>query len=143
MPDKEWSRRGSFSGVGTTGTSAALSGDIIDLASNGGFHNVLLIGYQSASGSASHRGLNLEVGTASGSLSEATGDVPGTKTTLYLDAQNVPYRYVRGVFEAGTATVAYRSLVTIPYGARSLPTSHPASSTGVRTYSPGSGTATG
>ena len=141
--DREWSRRGQFYGNGTTGTSAALSGDIIDMASNGGFENVLLIGHQSASGSASHRGLNLEVGTASNSLSEATGDVPGNKTTLYLDARKVPYRFVRGVFEAGTATVAYRSLVTIPYGARSMPTTHPASSTGIRVYSPGSGTATG
>lgn len=145
MADKEWSRRGSISAVGTTGTSVALSGDIIDMASNGGFESVLFIGHQSASANATATGsyLCMQMGTASGSLSDATGDVRGTKTTLYYDVHKPTQRFVRGVFRAASATIAFRSLVTIPYGARSQPTSHPASSTGARFYSPGSGTATG
>ena len=135
MPDREWSRRGSFSGVGTTGTSAALNGDIIDMASNGGFESVLFVGNQAASQADSL--LAVQTGTASDALSDATGDVAGVLTTLYLDVQRPPKRFVRGVFRAGSATIAYRTLVTVPYGARSLPTTHPASSTGIRLYSPG------
>ena len=141
MEDKELSRRGSFSGVGTTGTSAALNGDIIDMASNGGFESILFIGHQSVS--QADAALVMQQGTASGSLSDATGDVPGLLTTLYLDAYRPTQRFVRGVFRPGSATCAFRSLITIPYGARSLPTTHPASSTGLRVYSPGTGTATG
>lgn len=129
--------------VGTTGTGSALNGNIVDMASNGGFESVLFIGHQAASGSASNLGLKMQVGSASGSLSDATGDVPGTLTTLYLDVHKPAHRFVRGVMAAGSATVSYRTLTTIPYGARTLPTSHPASTTGARMYSPGSGTATG
>jgi len=141
MSDKEWSRRGSLSGVGTTGTSVVLNGDIIDMASNGGFESVRFIGHQSAS--QADAALVMQQGTASGSLSDATGDVPGTLTTLYLDVYRPTMRFVRGAFRPGSATCAFRSLITEAYGARSQPTSHPASTTGLRVYSPGTGTATG
>ncbi len=120
MADKDWSRRGSFSGVGTTATSAVLNGDIIDMAGNGGFESVLFIGNQAASQADSV--LAMQQGTASGALSDATGDVAGTLTTLYLDVFKPTMRFVRGIFRAGSATIAYRTLVTIPYGARSQAT---------------------
>ena len=143
MTDKNWSERSAIQTVGTTGTSAALVTDIIDMASNGGFESVLFIGYQAASGSASNTGLKVQVGTASGSLSDTTGDIPGTKTTLYADVYRPVARFVRASLGAGSATVAYRTLTAMPYGARSLPTTHPASTTGFAVYTPGTGTATG
>lgn len=143
MADRNWSERGQFHVVGTTGTSAALTTPIIDLAADGGFESILFIGHQSASGSASNAGLKVQVGTATASLTDTTGDVLGNKTTLYLDVFRPVARYVRGSLGAGTATVAYRTLTAIPYGARKLPTTHPASTTGVAVYSPGTGTATG
>lgn len=146
MGDQNWSKRGSFSAVGTTGTSAALNGDIIDFASNGGFESALGLGFQSATitpGTTSPGPLlKWQQGTASNSLSDATGDTLG-KTNLYLDVYRPTYRFGRFVFLNGSATVAFRSLQTIVYGARVLPTTHPASSTGLAVYSPGTGTATG
>jgi hypothetical protein len=133
--------RTQISGVGTTGTSIALNGDVIDMASNGGFESIAFVGYQSASQADS--ALVMQMGTASGALSDATGDVPGTKTSLYLDVRRPTQRFVRGVFRPGSATVAYRSLHTIAYGPRVKPTTQPASTTGLALYSPGTGTATG
>lgn len=147
MSERQLSRRSQISAVGTTGTSAALNGDIIDMASGGGFESVAFIGYQSASATvaASTTGprLVVQVGTASGSLSDATGQVVGNKTALYYDLDRPKYRFVRGIFRSGSATCAYRSLVTIAYGARSQPTTQPASTTGGVFYSQGTGTATG
>lgn len=147
MAQDRLSERVSLSAVGTTGTSAALNGDIIDFASNGGWESALGIGHQSASlanGTATAGPLlKFQMGTASDSLSDATGEVMGTKTNLYLDVYRPIKRFGRFVFQAGTATCAFRSLQTVVYGPRKAPTTHPASSTGARLSSPGSGTATG
>ena len=146
MSDRNWEARSQISGVGTTGTSAALNGDIIDFASNGGFHSAMGIGVQSASvtiGTGPGPLLLFQEGTASGSLSDATGDVLGAKTTLYLNVDHPPKRFGRFVFRNGTATGAFRTLVTQVYEARKVPTTHPASTTGTAIYTPGTGTATG
>jgi hypothetical protein len=141
MADVNWSERSSISAVGTTGTSGALSGDIIDMASNGGFNSVMFVAYQSASQADAQ--LIVQMGSASDSLSDATGNVLGTKTTLYYDLHRPVHRFVRGILEPGSATIAFEALVTIPYNARKLPTTQPASTTGLAVYSPGSGTASG
>lgn len=141
MSDKEWSKRSQISAVGTTGTSAALNGDIIDFASNGGWESALGIAIQSASQADAQ--LIFQSGTASGSLSDTTGNVLGTKATMYLDVQRPPHRFGRFVVEAGSATIAFETLVTQVYGARSMPTTQPASTTGESVYSPGTGTASG
>lgn len=141
MVDQNLSERCAISMVGTTGTSAALNSDIIDMASNGGFENVMFIAHQSASQADAQ--LIAQVGTASDSLSDATGNVLGTKSTLYLDMKRPIHRFVRGVLEAGSATIAYETLTAIAYGARKLPTTQPASTTGLAVASPGSGTASG
>lgn len=138
MLDRGFHQRSRISVVGTTGTSAALNGDIIDMA---GFESILGIAYQSASQADAQ--LIFQMGTATDALSDATGLVRGTKTALYLNVDRPLKRYCRFVLEPGSATIAYESLVTIAYGARSLPTSHPVSTTGNALYSPGSGTASG
>jgi len=141
MSDKEWSKRAMISAVGTTGTSAALNGDIIDFASNGGYESALGIAVQSASQADAQ--LIFQSGTASDSLTDTTGNVLGSKTTLYLDVFKPPHRFGRFVLEPGSATIAYETLQTFAYGARKQPTTQPASTTGQSVYSPGTGTASG
>lgn len=136
----ELSKMVHISGVGTTGTSADLNGDIIDMASNGGWESIMAVGFQSASQEDSL--VKFQSGTASGSLADTTGEAAG-KTTLYLDQFRPRHRFVRAVFEAGSATIAFRSLHTFVYGARVQPTTQPASTTGgyVQTAAVGSATA--
>ena len=136
MPDI--GRNTPFYSDGTTGTSADLNGEIIDLAD---FEGILAIAHLSATNASVH--LKIQTGTASGAMSDTTGEVPGTLTTLYLDQYRPGKRYARAVLKGATTTGSFRSLVTIPYGARSLPTTNDASTTGLITYTPGSGTATG
>lgn len=135
----ELSKLTQISGVGTTGTSIDLNGDIIDLASNGGFESILAVGYQSVSQDDSL--VKFQSGTASGSLADTTGQAHG-KTTLYLDLYRPRHRFVRAVFEAGSATVAFRSLHTFAYGARVQPTTQPVSTTGTYVQTPAVGSAT-
>jgi hypothetical protein len=137
----ELSKYTQISAVGTTGTSGALNGDIIDMASNGGFESLMGIAYLSASGADAQ--LICQTGSASDSLSDTTGNVMGTKTALYLDVYRPIKRFNRFVLEPGSATIAAETLVTLAYGARKLPTTQPASTTGLAVYSPGSGTASG
>lgn len=142
MSDKEWSRRAEISAVNTTGTSAALNGDIIDMSK---YESVLFMGHRSATEAddASCAKLVVQAGTATGSLSDTTGDVAFSKSLVYIDYQRGARQFVRGVIRPGSATVAHTELITMAYGARSLPTTQPASTTGLRLYSPGTGTATG
>lgn len=86
--------------------------------------------------------LKCQTGTASDAMSDTTGDVPMTVGTLYLDHHRPTKRFVRFALTAG-GTTGYRTLLTIPYGARVKPMSYDASATGLVVYSPGSGTATG
>lgn len=141
MADVNWTERGAIYGTGTSLSSAALNGDIIDFASNGGFNSALGIARLSAS--AADAQLIFQAGSASDSLSDTTGNVLGTKTTLYLDVLRPVHRFGRFVLEAGSATISWVDVVTIPYNARKLPTSMPASTTGQAVYSPGTGTASG
>lgn len=129
--------------TGTTATSGTLSGRIIDLASGeGGFpEGVLAVGHLSASNSTMH--LKSRVGTASDSMSDTTGDVPGTLRTLYLDHHRPTKRFLQFQITGATTTGAYKTLDVITYGHRRLPTTYDASATGLRVASPGTGTATG
>ena len=137
----EWTRQSRIEGAGTTGTSADLNSNIIDFASNGGFEKARAIGFQSVSNASTL--LKFQVGTASGALSDTTGDVPGLTKTLYMEVDRPIQRFGRFVFKGATTTGAFRSLITEAYGARVQPTTQPASTTGGYFQSPGTGTATG
>jgi hypothetical protein len=134
------SERSRISAEGTTGTSGTLSGEIIDFASNGGAESALGIAWRSAS--QADAVLCYQAGSASDALSDTTGDVSG-KSCLYLDVYRPHQRYGRFQVRAGSATIAAVSLVTHVYGARKVPTTQPASSTGARITLTVSGTATG
>ena len=128
-----------MSAVGTTLTSAALNGDIIDMAN---FENIAVFGVQAATNGTAW--VKLQTGTATDAMSDTTGDV-GDKTGLFIEQHRPNKRYARGVFKAGTTTSAYRTLYTMVYGGRAAPATAQdnASTTGLRVYTPGSGTATG
>ena len=123
-----------FYSVGTTGTSAAITTPVVDMS---GFENVMFVGILSATNASCT--LKMQMGTASGSLTSTTGSVAGTVKNLYLDVNRPTQRYVAGVLKGTTTTGAYRTLLAIPYGARSKPTSNDASATGIRSYSPATG----
>ena len=129
-------------GISTTGE---LAGPIIDLSSaaaGGGQYpeGVLFTAVLSATNSTTV--LKTQTGTASDAMSDTTGDVPATLGTLYFDHHRPLKRFIRGVLTAGGAT-GFRVLNTITYGHRVTPTTYNASATGLRVFSPGSGTATG
>ena len=126
-------------GASTTGD---LSGPIIDCASVGFPEGILFTAFVGGATNTTSL-LKVQTGTASGALSDTTGDVPATLGTLYLDHHRPQKRFVKGVLTAGGATGAGRVLNTITYGHRRQPTTYDASATGLRVASPGSGTATG
>ena len=137
----ELTRTAEIHATGATETSIALNGEIIDMAS-GGWTGVLILGHQNATQADAQ--LICQVGTASGSLSDTTGVVNGAAgRNLYLDINKPVARFVRGVWEAGSATIVYRSITTIPYKGRRGPSTQPAGTTGLRLYSPNTGTASG
>lgn len=127
-------------------TTAAVNGPTIDLASaaaGGGYYaeGVLVIGTIGATNSTVL--LKTQTGTASDAMSDTTGDVPALENTMWLDHHRPQKRFLRGVLTAGGATGAHKAIVTIPYGLREKPPTYDGSSTGLRVFSPGSGTATG
>lgn len=138
MAYQEISRNAEIYGNGTTGTSANLNGDVLDLLNA---ESVLGIGITAATNASSW--LKWQEGTASGTVTDTTGYVAGTKTTLYLEVARPKLRYGRFVFKAASTTGAYRTLTTIKHSLKVLPATQPASTTGTRLYSPNTGTATG
>ena len=135
----ELSRMSAIYATGATGATTVLNGTIVDMD---GFNSVLFIAFATATSTAQH--LHMEMGTDTATMEDATGTaVVHALDTLYLDVYRPAKRYVRGVFTASGASSVYRSLVTIQYNAIVQPTTTPASTTGKRVYSPGSGTATG
>lgn len=133
------------------GTRASTTGDLtgptIDLASNaagGGYFAEGMLGIVVGGATNTTSVLKYQAGTASDAFSDTTGDQPLTLQTLYFDVHRPIKRFGRFVLTAGGGTGGGgRSLVTIPYGLREMPPTYDASATGVRVYSPGSGTATG
>ena len=125
-------------GYGTTGTSGAINSDVFDMT---GFEAITILGFTAATNASAW--LKLQMGTASGSLSDATGDVPATKKTLYLEVNRPTQQFMKATFKGATTTGAYRTMMVLLHGARNRPVTQPASTTGLRVYSPGTGTATG
>ena len=141
----ELSREAQIFGDRSTATNATgrLTGTIVDLASQGGpYESVLFIADYAATNAGTDSYLSAQFGTASDAFSDVTGEVRISLNTLYLDIQKVPKRFARGVL-ISTVSGETKALITIPYNPRSEPSTQPAGTTGLRVYSPVSGTATG
>ena len=126
--------------TGTTGTSGNLKGQVIDTKD---IEGVIILGFTPTTNASTWIKIRMATDSATGNMSDATGEVLATLRTLYLDVHRPAKRFVQGVFKGATTTGSYRTLTTITYGHRNLPTTYDASATGLRVYSPGSGTATG
>lgn len=126
----------------SSGTTSPLNSTVIDMD---GFEGLLALAAATVTSTAQH--LKVQVGTASGSLSDTTGRVEHNIVgTLAMDVFRPVARYVKVSFTASGGSAPARSLAVIRYGPRSAPVSFSSAdvSTGSLTLgSPGTGTATG
>lgn len=143
MPDKEWSLRSRINAYAASGTTGVLESTVLDMA---GFESALIVGIATVTSTAQQ--LFAEGGTASttgaGNFSQYVGDASHVSTGgEFVDLYRPTKRYLQARFSASGASAPARGLVVLRYGARSMGTTQDASgATGVRLYSPGSGTAT-
>ena len=128
-----------FNAASVSNATGRIDGDILDMASEGGFESVMFLAFATATNAGLDSVLGMRVGTASDAMSDATGVVRVSKTGLYLDVNQPRKRFVQGQFRC-TVSGDNRAIISIQYNPRSQPSSHPASTTGARTYSPDSGT---
>ena len=141
MPDKGWSRRSEIYGQAASGTTSVLKTPVIDML---GAEGILFMAGATVTSTAQSLRFRMSTASASGGMSEATGDTSHTATgVLYLDVHRPSKRFVQGLFTASGASSPARFVTAIKYGLRSEPSTQPAGTTGKRLYSPGSGTATG
>lgn len=122
-----------------SGATTPLNTSVLDMD---GYEGVLFIAAATVTSTAQH--LKMQMGTASGSLSDATGRVEHSVVGLYLDVFRPTKRFVQGSFTASGASSPGRAITAIRYGARNQPaTMSTALVAGLALSSPGSGTATG
>lgn len=144
MPQwKELSRNAVIDMYTASGATTPLETTVLDM---NGFESVIFLGLSSVTNTGNQ--LAVLNGTASttgaGNFSEVFSPVGASAVTsgIYADVYRPTKRFIQGNWEASGASAPARALVAIRYGARSVPTTQPAGTTGVRMYSPGSGTAT-
>lgn len=81
--------------------------------------------------------------SATGGMSETTGFQSISKTGLYLECVRPVKPFIQGAFKTTVSGADVQQIVVIRTGAKNLPATQPASTTGKVIYSPGSGTSTG
>jgi hypothetical protein len=141
MADKEWSRRSVITGVASSGITGNVKTPVFDTF---GFESIMFLAVASATNASNRLAFRMSTASASGGMSDATGEVSHTTTgVLVLDVRRPTKRYVQGRYSASGATSPAAGLIGIMYGARSQPTTQPAETKVTRLYSPGSGTASG
>ena len=141
MAHKELSRRAYITGVASSGITGLVKTPVFDLA---GFESIMFMAVASATNSSNRLAFRMSTASASGGMSDATGQVSHTATgVLVLDVQRPTKRYVQGRYSASGATSPAVGLIGVAYGARSQPTTQPTETVVTRLYSPGSGTASG
>ena len=142
MAEKELSRRAEISGQAVSGGAAVMAKTpVIDMAN---FESVMFAAVASATNSSNRLAFRMSTASASGGMSDATGEVSHTATgVLVLDVYRPIKRFVQGRYTASGATSPHVGLVGIAYGAKSMPTTQPTGTIVTRLYSPGSGTASG
>ena len=124
----------------TSNSTGTLQTTIYDM---NGFEGIMMISGRATTDADTSSKLFWQVGTASGSLSDTTGMVNITKTGLYFDLVRPIARYVQGNFKTTVSGADEQQIVVLRYGARSVPVTQPASTTGLVVYGPGTGTASG
>lgn len=124
-------------------STVALQSSVFDMT---GFEGAIALSGRGTTAAESSGGLSALTGTASasGGLSQTTGIVNLTKTGIYMEQYRPGKQFLQFSFlVTGTGQVDVQEITVIRYGARAVPTTQPASTTGTIYYTPGSGTATG
>ena len=122
----------------TTNSTGTLQTTVYDMT--GWETIVLLAGRQTTDADTSSK-LFFQTGTASDSLSGGTGQQRIALTNIYLEMFRPLKRFVQGNFKTTASGVDTQDLKVLLAGAKNLPATQPASTTGLILYSPGSGTA--
>ena len=139
--EKELSLSAELYGQAGSGATTILKTPVIDMVDA---ESVLFLGAATVTSTAQWLKFRMSTASASGGMSDATGQVDHTATgLLYLDVHRPIKRFVQGIFTASGASSPARFVGAVKYGMRSQPSTQPAGTTGLRVYSPGSGTATG
>ena len=110
-----------------------------------GWEGILAIAGRATTEANTSGGLTFQSGTSSGSLSDTTGIQNLAQGTIYMELYRPDKRFVQASFLTTVTTTANSgvAMTVLRYGARALPTTQPAGTTGKIIYTPGSGTATG
>ena len=141
MPDKEWSRRGLWQGVASSGITGLVKTPVFDMK---GFESILFGAIASATNASNRLAFRMSTASASGGMTDATGQVAHTVTgMLILDVFRPIKQFVQGRYTASGATSPAVAVFGVQYGARAMPTTQPSGTLVTRLYSPGSGTASG
>lgn len=121
-----------------TNSTATLQTTVYDMT---GFESItLLAGRQTTDADTSSK-LFFQTGTASDSLGDVTGQQSIALTNIYLEMVRPGKRFVQGNFKTTASGVDTQQLIALLSGAKNLPTTQPASTTGKILYSPTSGNA--
>ena len=124
----------------TTNSTGTLQTTVFDMT---GYEGLLLLSGRATTDADTSSKLFIQDGTASDAMSDTTGMQNITKTGLYLDVVRPVKRFVQGNFKTTASGADVQQIWALRYGARTQPTTQPASTTGKVLYSPGSGTASG
>lgn len=123
-----------------TNSTGTLQTSVFDMTN---WESITLLSGRATTDADTSSKLFFQTGTASNSLSDVTGQVAISKTGLYLEMVRPKKQFVQGNFKTTASGADIQQVWAILSGARELPSTQPASTTGLVVYSPGSGTASG
>lgn len=136
-----FSERGTIAGVAASGAAGNVKTPVFDMLN---YEGISFLAVASATNSSNRLAFRMSTASASGGMSDATGQVAHTVSgALVLDVHRPTKRYVQGRYSASGATGAAVAVIGVQWGARSLPATQPAATLVTSLYSPGSGTASG
>ncbi len=129
-----------FNPASASNVTGRIDGDIVDMD---GWESIMALAFVTATNAGTDSVLGFRFGTASDAMSDATGVQRFAQTGVYVDVHRPGKRFAQAQMRC-TVSGDCRGLVTIQYNPRtatgSPTTAHPASTTGIRSYTPDSGT---
>ena len=129
-----------FNAASASNATGRIDGDIVDMD---GWESVMFLAFATATNAGTDSVLGMRTGTATNAMSDATGVQRFSRTGLYLDVKRPGKQFVQGQMRC-TVSGDNRGLITIQYNPKTAtgsPTSaQPTSTTGLRTYTPDTGT---
>lgn len=130
-----------INGVASSGITGNVKTPVFDMNE---YEAIAFMAVASATNSSNRLGFRMSTASASGGMSDATGQVAHTTTgVLVLDVYRPTKRYVQGRYSASGATSPAVAIFGIQYDARSVPVTQSTAVGVTRLFSPGSGTASG